>query len=183
MISKNIKAIFLSLLFLIPINSVFANDGIECVSPALVRVLEDAIGKTAALFTDSRYVQKAFTKGDGRRVLSLKSLDPGVPKKWELPDSDSYVNIRKMLEGGASNLDLMKAGYAPIGPDGKQIELHHLFGEEPGPIAELEKTIHSREHGALHQMIEGSFRHDAEKRRSWRRFRNAYWKERAKDFM
>ncbi|ETD72723.1 hypothetical protein V757_02545 [Pelistega indica] len=32
--------------------------------------------------------------------------------------------VQKLLDNGASNYDLMRRGYAPIGVDGKQINLH-----------------------------------------------------------
>ena len=177
---KFLSSALLSLVLCFPVFS-SAADNFECVSPHLVRVLEDAIGKTAALFNDARYAQRY--KIDGRRVLALKDLDPGVPKNWSIPDSTSYAGIRRILNNGGSNLDLMKAGYAPIGKDGKQLNIHHLFGEEPGPVAEIEKTIHQANHGALHQIIDGSFRKDPEKLSSWNAFYRQYWKDRAKDFI
>jgi hypothetical protein len=45
---------------------------------------------------------------------------------------------------GRTNLQRAADGNAPIGRDGKPIELHHLSGEEPGPMIELEYTIHQK---------------------------------------
>lgn len=175
---KFLSSALLSLVLCFPAFSSAADD-FECVSPHLVRVLEDAIGKTAALFNDARYAQRY--KIDGRRVLALKALDPGRPSRWQVGTNDK--GPRAILEAGGTNLDLMKAGYAPIGPDGKQMHLHHLFGEEPGPIAELEATIHQSNYKDLHQMIEGSFRDYPEKKKSWKKFYGSYWKDRAKDYL
>ncbi len=40
-----------------------------------------------------------------------------------------HPSIRAKVEAGATNLDLMKSGNAPIGIDGKQINLHHILGQ------------------------------------------------------
>ena len=43
---------------------------------------------------------------------------------------------------GLTNRDLMRERYAPIGSDGKPINLHHVTQNEPGPMAELLQTTH-----------------------------------------
>lgn len=176
MVKRLYCAIFALLLLALSLEGFGAT---TCISPKLLDDLEKEIGITVSLFSDTRYLERV--KIDGRQVLSLKSLDPGVPPKYYV--NSDYKNVLEILDGGGSNLDLMKNGYAPIGPDGKQIELHHMFGEEPGPIAELEKTFHQQNTKALHSMINESFRNDKAKRDSWGNFKKAYWKERAKDFL
>ena len=76
----------------------------------------------------------------------------------------------------------MANGYAPIGPDGNYIELHHIFGQEPGPMAELSASMHRKESKTLHVMIEKSFRREPQKVRDWDKWREEYWKLRSKDF-
>lgn len=76
----------------------------------------------------------------------------------------------------------MKNGNAPIGPDGKQINLHHILGEEPGPMAEIEATIHKDNHGVLHLMVKSRFRNNRSKKNAFETYRKKYWKLRAKDF-
>lgn len=92
-------------------------------------------------------------------------------------------NLLKILKGGGSNLDLMKAGKAPIGPDGLQMQLHHLFGQEPGSIAELTKTDFAKGSKALKKLIEESFNNDRIKAGYWDDFADKDWKEREKDFV
>ena len=47
-------------------------------------------------------------------------------------NSPSFDRLKGMIDNGATNLDLMKTGYAPFGPDGKQLNLHHILGEAQG---------------------------------------------------
>ncbi|WP_053982036.1 HNH/ENDO VII family nuclease [Marinagarivorans algicola] len=115
---------------------------------------------------------------DGRRVLLKKDLNLGVPKL--IRQKGLIEPAKKILDDGGTNLDLMAKGYAPIGADGYRIEIHHLLGKEPGPVVEIERTLHQKETKILHNMIEGSFRNNKEKRKSWNRFRENYWKRRAK---
>ena len=78
----------------------------------------------------------------------------------------------------------MSNGYAPIGTDGKQINLHHVIGEEPGPMIELLDSTHKRYYKPLHGLIEegNSFRNNRLLKRQYEKFRRNYWKERAKSF-
>ncbi|EKM5741847.1 MULTISPECIES: HNH/ENDO VII family nuclease [Enterobacter] len=78
----------------------------------------------------------------------------------------------------------MKNGYAPIGTDGKQVNLHHVLGQEPGPMVEILSSTHKLYHKQLHGLIEngGSFRNTPELDRQYNRFRSAYWKLRSLDF-
>lgn len=75
----------------------------------------------------------------------------------------------------------MKAGNALIRTDGKYINLHHILGQEPGPMVELSETTHKKYHKQLHGLIEDgrSFRHNKALKRSYRNFKSNYWKFRA----
>ena len=81
-------------------------------------------------------------------------------------------------------LDLMNAGKAPIGLDGKQINLHHVIGKEPGPMVEITHSKHKQYHKPLHGLVEKgrSFRNNPKSKSSYTKFRTNYWKSRAKDF-
>ncbi len=75
----------------------------------------------------------------------------------------------------------MKGGNAPIGKDGKYINLHHVLGQEPGPMVELTQTTHKKNHKALHGLVEdgNSFRHNKTLKNNYKNFKSAYWKARA----
>jgi len=80
---------------------------------------------------------------------------------------------------GTSNLQRMKAGLAPLGPDGRPIQLHHLTQEHGDAMAELTATMHQRHSQTLH--IDTSVRSKIN-RAVADRFRARYWIKRAEDF-
>ena len=51
---------------------------------------------------------------------------------------------------GRTNVQRMEKGLAPIGPDGLEINLHHVTQDEPGPMAELVSTQHQENDRLLH---------------------------------
>ena len=74
----------------------------------------------------------------------------------------------------------MRAGNAPIGIDGKHINLHHVLGQEPGPMVELLDSTHQKYKKPLHGLIEDgrSFRNNPNLEKSYSKFKRDYWKER-----
>lgn len=54
------------------------------------------------------------------------------------------------VTNGKSNLELMRKGNAPIGPDGKPVVLHHLTQDAKGPIAEIADSFHRRSFRIIH---------------------------------
>ncbi|SMF53243.1 HNH/ENDO VII family nuclease [Pseudobacteriovorax antillogorgiicola] len=116
----------------------------------------------------------------GRRVYKHKTaIKPGVPENVH---SSVNPSIRQRIANGETNVDLMRNGNAPIGSDGKQVELHHLLQEEPGPMAEIVSSMHKDYHKVLHGLREESFRKNPQLRREYAKFRRNYWKKRAEDF-
>ena len=78
---------------------------------------------------------------------------------------------------GRTNIQRMKSGLAPIGPDGKSVNLHHVTQDPDGVIAELSATYHKSQHSELHTFLkpgEGS-RINRELFDSWR---TSYWRSR-----
>jgi RHS repeat-associated protein len=51
---------------------------------------------------------------------------------------------------GRTNLQRMRKGDAPIGNDGKEVNLHHLTQDEPGSMAEVLSSFHSKNDRVLH---------------------------------
>ena len=103
--------------------------------------------------------------------------------KPEFIDSSVNPYTIEKINKGYTNLDLMKEGISPIGIDGKQINLHHLIGVEPGSLVEVLSTLHKKYHRALHNLITkgNSFRNNPSLERKYQRYRRKYWKKRAKD--
>ena len=74
----------------------------------------------------------------------------------------------------------MEAGSAPIGPDGKSVNLHHLTQTENSAIAELTQTFHQQNTKIIHinpNTIPSGININAFN--SWKK---QYWKNRANDF-
>jgi RHS repeat-associated protein len=124
----------------------------------------------------------------GRKVYQDDSLiDPTTPVNQmninqNALNSPSFDKMKGMIDNGATNVDLMNEGYAPFGPDGNQVNLHHILGEEPGPMIELSASTHQKFYSPLHGLVEdgNSFRNNPSLLRGYNRFRSKYWKERAK---
>ncbi|WP_417548467.1 HNH/ENDO VII family nuclease [Marinobacter segnicrescens] len=99
-------------------------------------------------------------------------------------NSPSFDKLKGLIDSGANNIELMAAGYAPFGLDGKQINLHHVIGTEPGPMVELSASAHQKLNGQLHGLIEDgrSFRNNPRKAAAYDRLRKKYWKDRANNY-
>lgn len=80
---------------------------------------------------------------------------------------------------GRTNLELMQVGRAPLGPDGKPVNLHHLTQSQSGAIAEVTQTLHSNNHGVLHMPNTVPSGINRTEFNAWRR---NYWRNRANDF-
>ncbi|KAG9576735.1 hypothetical protein KCV01_g17297, partial [Aureobasidium melanogenum] len=131
-------------------------------------------------FTSAKY--QVSVAADGRRVYkNVLDINPEAPA---LVDSSVNKSIRQKIKDGWTNLDLMNNGYAPIGPDGKQINLHHILGQESGPMVELQATTHQTFSKQLHGLIENgrSFRNDPILTKQYNDFRREWWTARAGDF-
>ncbi|QAU24938.1 hypothetical protein EO087_13840 [Dyella sp. M7H15-1] len=82
---------------------------------------------------------------------------------------------------GMTNLELMQSGRAPIGPDGKPLNLHHMLQTQDGPIAEVTQGFHQQYNATLH-VNSGSNIPSGIERSEFAAWRTQYWKERATDF-
>ncbi len=82
---------------------------------------------------------------------------------------------------GRTNVDRMKKGLAPIGPDGKSMELHHMTQRQSGSIAEVTKTFHNSNYSTIH--INMGRMPSGINRKEFGKWRGSYWKNRANDFI
>jgi filamentous hemagglutinin len=80
-----------------------------------------------------------------------------------------------------TNLELMQAGRAPIGPDGLPLNLHHMLQTQDGPIAELTQTFHQQNYSTVH-INAGSNIPSGINRSAFNAWRSRYWMNRANDF-
>ena len=75
----------------------------------------------------------------------------------------------------------MEAGLAPLGPDGKSMNLHHMTQTQDGAIAEVTSTFHSENSSIIH--INDNSIPSGIDREAFDKWRSDYWKSRANDFI
>ncbi|MEM9203098.1 MAG: HNH/ENDO VII family nuclease [Actinomycetota bacterium] len=117
----------------------------------------------------------ARTTDEGRRFWTIRAEFRG---KTEYQRDDLIDPTKVVDQFGNTNLDLMQAGRAPIGPDGNPINLHHLMQSETSALAEVTQTMHQQYDAILHMPVASS----AINRSAFDRYRAAYWEQRACDF-
>ena len=128
--------------------------------------------RTAPRFTRIQYEGTVKVGGEvrdvSRRVYQRNDID------FEYVDPDT----------GISNLNRMRSGNAPIGNDGKPVQLHHVLQKESGPMVEIRETTHEEYNRILHGLgIRGaSFRNDPVLERQYNNFRRQYWIWRARQY-
>ncbi|GIN66044.1 MULTISPECIES: T7SS effector LXG polymorphic toxin [Bacillus] len=117
-------------------------------------------------------------KGKVKPRGNLKDVDRRI---YQLKNIDFNM---KHPNKNITNLELMKSGKAPIGEDGKPINLHHLIQKEPGTMLEILHTTHKKYHKVLHQLVEkgDSFRNNPELQQQYDSFRRKYWMWRAEEY-
>ncbi|MEM5601433.1 HNH/ENDO VII family nuclease [Bacillus cereus] len=74
----------------------------------------------------------------GRRIYQRNDID------WKMVDPNT----------GLSNLERAQMGWAPLGKDGRAINLHHILQQEPGPMVEILQTVHRKNYRILHGLLE-----------------------------
>lgn len=125
-------------------------------------------------------------KIDKKPTRRITNLEKGLIESGEKVKFSGHVFIKrdesfdpKYVDGsGRSNIERMKEGLAPIGKDGKQVELHHMKQREDGIIVELSNSEHAENTKTFHRYTPES-EIDREK---FGKLRKDYWKNRAKDF-
>ncbi|WP_282187987.1 HNH/ENDO VII family nuclease, partial [Photorhabdus noenieputensis] len=84
----------------------------------------------------------------------------------------------KVIRG--TNIERMASGRAPVGHDGKAVNLHHMLQTQNGPIAEMSQTFHKVNHKAIH--INPNTIPSGIDRATFNKWREQYWSNRAGDF-
>ena len=81
---------------------------------------------------------------------------------------------------GRTNLQRMQQGLAPIGHDGRSVNIHHINQTNSSPVMEISGLAHQHGFRALHTNIgQSSSLIDRNAFNQWRR---EYWQWRANDF-
>ncbi|WP_394003236.1 hemagglutinin repeat-containing protein [Luteimonas sp. WGS1318] len=107
----------------------------------------------------------------GNKVYQRNDLfDPGLQTTW--------------IEGGKSvtgtNIERMASGRAPMGTDGKFVNLHHMTQSQDGPLAEMTQTFHRINSRTIH--INPSSIPSGINLSQFDAWKARYWKDRAAGF-
>ena len=103
----------------------------------------------------------------------------GTPGRYGVMN---YRNTTFYCDGSAfaptsDNISRMECGNAPVGYDGKPVELHHMIQSENGGIIEIPGSRHKADHKTLH--INTADIPSGINRQGFQVLRTAYWKRRA----
>lgn len=93
---------------------------------------------------------------------------------------DDLIDPARVDQTGRTSAERMSQGLAPVGPDGKAIELHHTIQTSDSPLAEVTNTFHTANRNVIH--INPSSIPSGIDRQAFRQLRQAYWKARGGDF-
>ena len=121
-----------------------------------------------------------------RYIIGVKNTDTKLWNKSKpfqnnkVFQRDDLINPKLVDSRGRSNVERMKKGLAPIGPDGKSINLHHLTQKHDGSIAEMTQTFHQKNTSTIH--INLNTIPSGIDRPAFNKWRTDYWKSRANDF-
>ncbi|MDD2107742.1 MULTISPECIES: HNH/ENDO VII family nuclease [Pseudomonas] len=74
----------------------------------------------------------------------------------------------------------MASGRAPIGVDGKLVNLHHMTQTQSGPIAEMTQSFHQANSATIH--INPNTIPCGIDRAAFDKWKVQYWKQRSADF-
>jgi RHS repeat-associated protein len=118
----------------------------------------------------------------------IKAGTQAIKNKWEKSSfggkrvykRDDLVDLKLTDDKGLTNMDRMKRGRAPIGPDGEPICLHHTIQTDDSPVAEVTKTFHDRYRGVLHIDLASESQIN---RPAFKKWRENYWMDRVNDFL
>lgn len=90
----------------------------------------------------------------------------------------SWRDGEKVISG--TNLERMATGRAPIGTDGKPVNLHHMLQSNDSAIAELTQTFHQQNSKIIH--INPNVIPSGIDRSAFDAWKARYWANRATNF-
>lgn len=101
-------------------------------------------------------------------------------KNVKVYQRDDIIDPNMKDARGRTNLERMKKGLAPLGPDGKSVNLHHTTQRNESSIAEVTQTFHQENSSIIH--INPNTIPSGINRTEFNKWRTEYWKNRAKDY-
>ena len=150
-----------------------------------VKILKHA-DEAAALAKNSDEVVGAVAKSGGKWVSKYWDTTTHFKGKTVYqrndifdPEAVSSWKVKGRTVTG-TNVERMASGRAPIGTDGKPVNLHHLTQTEAGSIAEVPASLHQEHYRTLH--INTGDLPSGINRAEFDAWRSSYWANRADGF-
>ena len=112
------------------------------------------------------------TEADGSEAKTVN----GVP----VIQNNKLINPSLVDDLGRTNVQRMQQGLAPIGPDGRSLNLHHVNQTMAGPVQEITATLHQQNYVQLHANTGQAA--SQINRPAFNIWRADYWINRAGDF-
>ena len=147
-----------------------------------IRTSANAKSTTSKINQNRSKIEEALLE-DGTKVVRSRAYREFNKIEQKFLDSATLVQVEgrsvaqrtQILDLGTTSVANMKSGKAPMGKDGKVVELHHLQQKEDGILIELTYTEHKENSKALH-----SYKTKSEiDRIKFANFKKKYWKARA----
>ena len=163
--TKGERAFYASLA-IVPGSVKLIKNGGDAVANKFLRETLEGTGETVAKYWDDA------VEFSGNKVYQRSDLfDPDALSSWKVKG--------KKVTG--TNVERMASGRAPIGYDGKSVNLHHMTQTQSGAIAEVSETFHQANKSIIH--INPSTTPSGINRNTFNTWRGEYWTNRANDFM
>jgi RHS repeat-associated protein len=124
----------------------------------------------------ARISKKLEVLGDARKFWTKATDFKGI-KVYQRND---IIDPKRMDARGRTNVQRMEQGLAPIGSDGKSVNLHHMIQTNDSAIVELTQSFHQRNTKTIH--INPSSIPSGINRTQFDKWRESYWINRANDF-
>jgi len=177
----------------ITIKSLQGLSKVERIDFLLQKAVDSGILRYSELFRLRNYFLQ-IPDGDKRlltilqkleRLRNLNKTEISILKTGKFSIYKNHIVVKRQIFDplakdalGRTNIERMKLGLAPIGKDGKPVELHHLEQDANGIIVEVLSSEHKKYYKELHYHKTVS----EIDRNSFNQWKKNYWKERAKEF-
>ncbi|MDS1514488.1 contact-dependent inhibition toxin CdiA [Escherichia coli] len=137
----------------------------------LIHKASDEISSARYFGQERKYWTSEPIDFNGNKVYQRNDLfDPYKVSSWK--DKGKTVT--------GTNIERMASGRAPIGVDGKSVNLHHMTQNQNGPIAEVTQSFHQENSAVIH--INPNTIPSGINRPVFDKWKEQYWRQRAASY-
>lgn len=162
----------------------------ERVASAILKNAENAL-KKGDLAEASKLINKASDDVTSanyfrqeRKYWSAEPVQFKGNKVYQRNDIFNPQQVSSWKEKGktitGTNVERMASGRAPIGVDGKSVNLHHMTQSQDGPIAEVTQSFHQGNSAVIH--INPNTTQSGINRPVFDKWKEQYWQQRAANY-